>query len=63
LAGALPLGAGLFTFSTMEDICAAVDELRRDYGAHRRAAREIAEQHFGSGVVLGKLLDRLGAAA
>ncbi len=62
-ADVLPAGAGLFAFSTMDDVRAAVEELRCDYGSHRRAARAIAEQHFDSDVVLGKLLSRLGAAA
>jgi hypothetical protein len=39
----------------------AVDALRAvdaDYGAHARAAREIAEAHFDSDRVLGSILER-----
>lgn len=56
----LPTGEGLFAFSTMEDILAAMDEIDSDYERHRRAAREIAEQHFAAERVLAALLERCG---
>jgi hypothetical protein len=34
--------------------------IRRDYQRHSAAARKLAETHFDSDVVLGKLLDDLG---
>lgn len=60
---ALPVGAGLFAFDTVEDVGAALEELQRDYEGQRRAARLIAEEYFASDRVLGRLLERLGVAA
>lgn len=58
----LPTGEGLFAFSTMDDILAAMDQIDRDYERHRRAARAIAERHFAAEVVLGSLLEQCGLA-
>ncbi len=55
----IPVGDGLFAFKTIEEILAAIGELRADYGRHARAAREIAEALFNSDLVLGRLLDRI----
>jgi len=56
----LPTGSGLFAFETMEHILAAIEELRRDYQRHARAAREIAEENLDSDKVLTCLLDQIG---
>lgn len=58
----LPTGEGLFSFTTAEDVLAAVEELNRDYPRHARAARELAESDFDSDLVLGRLLDALGGS-
>jgi hypothetical protein len=58
----LPSGAGLLAFETGDDALAAIEELRRDYRRHRRAARALAEAHFDSDRVLTDLLARVGAA-
>src|SRR5262249_7623830 len=42
----LPTGRGLFAFRSMDEILDAFDEIRADYGAHSRAAREIAQEYF-----------------
>ena len=55
----LPTGAGLFAFSTVDEAVAAVEEVAGDYERHRRAAREIAEAHLDSDLVLRSLLDRV----
>jgi hypothetical protein len=55
----LPIGEGLFAFSTAEDVAAAVAELERDYQRHRVAARCLAEEHLDSDRVLVSLLERL----
>jgi hypothetical protein len=60
LAGLLPLGEGLLTFSTIDEAVAAVERVTGDWSRHAKAARELAEAHFDSDVVLGSLLDRLG---
>jgi len=55
----LPVGAGLFAFTSADDVVAAVEELERDYERHRAAARELAVEHLDSDRVLGSLLERL----
>lgn len=56
----LPMGKGLFSFQTIEDILAAVDEIESDYAGNSRAAREIAAEHFAAEKVLGRLLTQAG---
>lgn len=56
----LPTGEGLFAFSTLEDIVAAVEAINGDYERHRRAAWAIARDCFSHEVVLGKMLEDLG---
>jgi hypothetical protein len=56
----LPTGKGLFSFRTMDDILAAVDEVERDYEGNARAAREIAGEYFAAEKVLGKLMQAAG---
>lgn len=55
---ALPAGEGLFAFTTSEDVGAAVDALRSDYGHHARAARALAVEHLDSDRVLGRILEK-----
>ena len=56
----LPTGKGLFGFSTMDDILAAVDAIESDYAGNCRAAREIAEEYFAAEKVVGSLMERAG---
>lgn len=56
----LPAGQGLFGFSTMEEILAAVDSINADYEKHCRAALEIGREYFGHDVVLKRMLAELG---
>jgi glycosyltransferase involved in cell wall biosynthesis len=58
----LPVGEGLFSFETSDDVLAAIDELRSDDRRHSRAARAIAEEHFASDRVLTALLETVGAS-
>jgi hypothetical protein len=62
LAGVLPVGEGLLTFSTPREAAAAVTAVQRDWKRHARAAREIAESHFAADQVLGRLVDEALAA-
>jgi hypothetical protein len=55
-----PTGAGLLTFTTLEEAVAAVDELAGAYPRHARAARALAEDYFDSNKVLPGLLSKLG---
>jgi len=56
----LPVGQGIFGFSTMEEILAAVDAINADYPAASRAAAQIGRDVFDYQVVLKKLLGDLG---
>jgi GT2 family glycosyltransferase len=56
----LPVGEGLFAFSTLDDVVAAVEMIESDYERHARAASEIAREYFESGRVLGRLLEQVG---
>jgi hypothetical protein len=52
----------LHAFSTIEEAVEGVERIGSDYGAQSRAARALAEEHFESDRVLGRLLQRLGIA-
>jgi hypothetical protein len=58
----LPTGEGLFAFTTMDDVLAAVDAVETDYAGNCRAAREIAAEYFAAEKVVGSLLGRAGLA-
>ena len=55
----LPVGEGLFAFNTMEEILAALEAIRSDYGRHSRAASAIAQHHFRAETVLARVLQDL----
>ena len=57
---ALPSGAGLLAFTTVDDAAAATEEVLGDYRRHAHAARELAEEHLAAGRVIERLLSRLG---
>ena len=59
----LPTGEGLFAFSTMDDILAALEAIDSDYAAHSRAAAEIAREYFDAGTVLRRMITELGLPA
>lgn len=56
----LPTGAGLFGFTTLEEILEAVEAIGSDYAAHSRAALNVAREYFDDGVVLRRLLSDVG---
>jgi GT2 family glycosyltransferase len=62
-ASALPTGGGLLAFDSPQSAADAVALLDADYGAHARAARELANEHFAHDVVLGGILEHLGLSA
>jgi len=51
---------GLVPFSTLEDAAAGARAIASDYARHARAARAIAQEHFDSSRVLGRLLTAWG---
>ena len=57
----LPPGEGVWSFTTPDEALTAVETVRQDYAASRRAARSLAERYFDSGVVLPSLLRAVGA--
>ncbi|MBS1886486.1 MAG: hypothetical protein JSU06_04780 [Actinobacteria bacterium] len=58
----LPVGLGLLAFAGLDGAVAAVEEVLARPREHARAAREIAVDLLDSDRVLGRLLERLGAA-
>ena len=52
----LPTGAGVLAFRDADDVGAAIEALRGEYQAHRRAARELAATVFAADRVLPELL-------
>jgi glycosyltransferase involved in cell wall biosynthesis len=59
-ASALPTGEGLLAYSTLDEAVAGVEAIRSNYERHARAARAVAEEHFDSDKVLGRLLAEVG---
>ncbi len=57
---AVPTGEGLFAFTTAEEAREAIERVEAEPAAHRRAAADIAREHFGYDRVLGRLLNDLG---
>ena len=53
----LPTGRGLLSFSTIEEAVEGLARLDRDYVAHARAAREIADTYFAAERVLPPFLE------
>ena len=60
---AIPTGEGIVTFRTLDDAVAGAARIIHDYAIHARAARRIAETHFGADVVLRRLLADCGIEA
>lgn len=56
----IPTGRGLFAFTTMDDVLAAIDAIESDYEGQCRAARELAEAYFGGEQVVESLMSRAG---
>lgn len=58
----LPVGNGLFAFTTLEEAIEAIRSINRDYAQHCRSARAIAEEWFAAPKVAAKLLQDIGLA-
>ena len=56
-----PCGEGLICFTDLDEALAGIESIRRQPTVHARVAREIAEAHFDSDLVLARLLDAVGA--
>ena len=57
---ALPTGAGLFAFSTLEEARVAVEAINADYRGHCDAARRVVMEHFECTGVGRRMLADLG---
>jgi hypothetical protein len=55
-----PIGQGLVPFLTLDEAVRGAEGIMRDYAAHARAARAIAEEYFDSDKVLAGLLRDVG---
>jgi hypothetical protein len=53
----LPTGSGLLSFRNLCDAVAGVEAIRSNYTSHCNAAREIAQDYFGSDKVLRRFLE------
>ena len=53
-------GEGVIAFRDLESAAAGLERIEADYAVHACAAREFAEAHLASDVVLGSLLERAG---
>jgi hypothetical protein len=53
----IPVGAGLFSFSTTDEAAAAVEAILTDPSRHAAAAADLAESEFDAGRVLQRLLE------
>jgi hypothetical protein len=58
----LPIGKGLFAFTTMDEAVEAIRAVLADYPSHSAAARQIAFEHFDSDKILRRLLAEAGVA-
>jgi len=56
----IPTGEGLFAFSTMDEVLAAIDAINSDYQRHCKTAKAIAEEYFEASSVAAQLLKNLG---
>jgi hypothetical protein len=56
----LPCGQGLFSFCTVEEAAAAINEIEANYDRHSILARNIAVEYLDAAKVLRKFLNELG---
>ena len=56
----IPTGKGLLGYQSLDEACAAVEEVSRQYRMHCAEARALAEECFAADKVLGALLDHVG---
>jgi hypothetical protein len=55
----LPVGAGLLSFDSVDSALAAIEAVALDYAGHARAARELAEAHLDSRLVLQRMIEEI----
>ena len=57
-----PAGEGLVPFTGVDGAVEGARRIIADYQSHSAAARAVAERHFDSKLVLGRVLDELGVS-
>jgi hypothetical protein len=62
VGSSLPTGEGLLLFETLEEATEGTECILADWPRHSAAARELAEEIFDAGKVMGGLLEDLSAA-
>lgn len=60
IGSVLPTGGGFHTFRTMEEAAERCERVARDFRREQQSARDLAEEHFASAKVIGRLLARVG---
>jgi hypothetical protein len=58
----LPVGEGLVAFTTPQEAAAGARAIMSDHERHAKAARAIAEEHFASDIVIGRLCEEVDVA-
>jgi hypothetical protein len=61
-AEALPTGEGLLSFKSIDEAADGADRILRDWPAHSKASRALAEEFFDARKVLGELLAKIDTA-
>ena len=56
----IPTGSGLYAFSSIDEVPAAIDRINANYESECRAARALAHEYFDAKIVAGKMLADLG---
>ena len=56
----LPIGKGLFSFTTIEDAVECLKQISKDYAVHSAAARDIAEEFMDAEKVIRGVLEKVG---
>jgi len=59
----VPTGEGLLSFASVDEAISALEAVRADYRRHAIRARALAEELFGSDLVLSRILREIGAAS
>jgi glycosyltransferase involved in cell wall biosynthesis len=55
-----PAGEGLFEFTTIDEVLAALDTIDADYPRQSRAAREMAAEYFAADRVVSRMMSEVG---
>jgi hypothetical protein len=57
----LPVGEGLLSFISLDSAVAAIESVALDYAGHARSARQLAEAHLDSRLVLQQMIEEVAS--